>query len=95
MFHTVSFAQGSMTVDIGSQSRVQYKLWIFRGYATQGMHDAITLRNYAIIKTCRAFYIYFEQVLFLKSCLPWSNIVLVPYCFGLVRYCVVRRDDFA
>lgn len=90
-------AQGSMTVDIGSQSKVQYMLWIFSGYATKGMHDAVTLITNAIslYKTCRAFYIYFEQVLFLISCLPWSNIVLLPYCFGLVRYCVVRRDEFA
>lgn len=59
IFNTSSYARGSMTVDIGSQSRVQYMLGIFIGYATQGMHDAITLITYAIINIYRAFYNYF------------------------------------
>lgn len=78
MFHTVSLAQGSMVVDIGSQSKVQYMLWVYSGYATQGMRDAITLTTYAIIKICRAFHTYFEQVL---------KLIFNIMC-TLIKYCI-------
>lgn len=48
-----------MTVDIELQSRIQYMLWIFSGYSTQGMHDAITLKTYTIITKLLSFIYLF------------------------------------